>query len=165
MLEKFVEKLERVAPNHPETLRAKAALAVSPRVELRAWIGLLVVFIPAFVTAAHAILRARWVRARRRCTAVAAAVGVTLCISAFSGNALADGTAPESENLTSWTINDKDPENSIPSLATNKNPLEFGYWIQDVVAKGLDASKNGDHEAAARYFPAIVKAVPDRTGA
>ena len=51
----------------------------------------------------------------------------------------------------------------IPSEAErNADPLEFGYWIQDVAAKAARASKNGDHLTAARLYGALGKAVPDR---
>jgi hypothetical protein len=43
-----------------------------------------------------------------------------------------------------------------------QDPLEMGYWLMDLIAKGQAASKRGDHVAALRYFAALSKAVPNR---
>ena len=41
-----------------------------------------------------------------------------------------------------------------------KEPLQFGYLLQDLAAKAESASKKGDHAAAARYYGAIAKGAP-----
>jgi len=56
------------------------------------------------------------------------------------------------------------PEASVPDVAKrNAKPLEFGYYLQDLIALGDDAMKRGDHGAAAHFFRAFAMAVPDRS--
>jgi hypothetical protein len=40
--------------------------------------------------------------------------------------------------------------------------MEYGYFLQDVLTAAEAAEQRRDHRAAARYYRAIVKAVPDR---
>ncbi|MEP6652022.1 MAG: hypothetical protein ABJA82_01605 [Myxococcales bacterium] len=61
-----------------------------------------------------------------------------------------------------FQINHADPESSIPGpAARNAKPLEFGYFIQDLVTFAEAAAKSGDHQAESRYYRAFTKAVPD----
>jgi hypothetical protein len=77
---------------------------------------------------------------------------------AMAGGAKASVTPLSSE----FKINHSDPEASVPSSeARNRQPLEFGYYIQDLVAFAMAAAKSGDHLAEARYYRAFAKAVPD----
>jgi tetratricopeptide (TPR) repeat protein len=65
--------------------------------------------------------------------------------------------------LTSWPINEDDPESSVPDeKKRNDDPLQFGYWLQDVVLKADVYSKHGMHDKAIKYYRALAKAVPDR---
>ena len=68
----------------------------------------------------------------------------------------ADLTAPR-------TIDENHPERSIPTPEqAMKNPLQMGYLLMDLIARGEAATEIGDHEAAIRYYRAIAKAVPER---
>lgn len=61
-----------------------------------------------------------------------------------------------------YKIDDTNPEASVPSSAEkNKNPLEFGYLIQDLLARGEAAHKEKNYAAEVKYYRAVAKAVPD----
>jgi len=65
---------------------------------------------------------------------------------------------------TQFHINHADPESTVPSDAEkNAKPLEFGYYLQDLIAFAMAADKAGDHVGAARYYRAFAKAVPDES--
>lgn len=62
-----------------------------------------------------------------------------------------------------FRIDDRDPEANIPSEADrNKNPMEFGYYLQDLIARADVAKKKHDNSAVVRYDRALAKAVPDQ---
>ena len=46
---------------------------------------------------------------------------------------------------------------------SSKTRWQFGYLLQDLLAKAEAATKKGDHLAAARYYTAIAKGVPSRS--
>jgi tetratricopeptide (TPR) repeat protein len=156
MLQKCLQGLERVAPHHPETVRARAALASrGPGVGL--WVGWAALAAAGLGTVAHAGRRAL----RRR--AVAGPVGCALVALAVAGPAGAVPSPDHPDRVSDWAINDQDPVSSVPADAQkNRNPLEFAYWLMDLGSKAQTASKRGDHQAAIRYFLAMAKAVPDR---
>jgi tetratricopeptide (TPR) repeat protein len=174
MLERYARELERIAPKDPETARAKEALALSSHGIWRRSIGALIVLVPLLGTMIHKM--ARTLRSRARRAPVIAAAVLSMAGLFASGWARADdagpqrsaaappvGAVPQPGNIGTWAIDDKDPESSVPTEAKrNRDPVEFGYWLQDLTAKGQEAAKRGDHEAAVRYFRALVKAVPDR---
>jgi len=59
-------------------------------------------------------------------------------------------------------IDDTLPEASVPSdLEKNRNPLEFGYFLQDLLERADQARKEKDYQAVIRYYRAVAKAVPD----
>lgn len=65
---------------------------------------------------------------------------------------------------TQFHINHADPEATVPTDAEkNAKPLEFGYYLQDLIAFAMAADKAGDHLGAARYYRAFAKAVPDES--
>lgn len=73
-------------------------------------------------------------------------------------------TAPIDPLSTQFHINHEDPEASVPPMEQrNAKPLEFGYYLQDLIAFAMAADKAGDHLAAARYYRAFAKAVPDES--
>jgi hypothetical protein len=89
-----------------------------------------------------------------------AIAALMLCGSAASARtASAAGLTP----LTSiFPIDHANPEASIPSVAArNAKPLEFGYFLQDLVTFAEAAGRAGDHVSEARYYRAFTKAVPD----
>jgi tetratricopeptide (TPR) repeat protein len=178
MLEYCSGELLRIAPNDPATERALAMLR-PPWWVAAVW---LTIALASVATLAHAL----WGLARRprRRAPTAAAVGLLLLAwGTYAPSALAQGepasatpAAPATsaqprpkknpDDLSEWAIDDEFPETSIPGEgARNRNPLEFGYWLQDVADRALKASKQGDHEKAIKYFKALAKAVPDRATA
>jgi len=65
---------------------------------------------------------------------------------------------------TQFHINHADPEATVPTEAQkNAKPLEFGYYLQDLIAFAMAADRAGDHLGAARYYRAFAKAVPDES--
>ena len=157
-LQGCLEDLRRVVPEDPAT---KWALAVSTE-RPSFWIWALRVILLAAVsgTAVHAAV-GKLRRRRRRATPVAAAalMGVLVLLGLCGGSAWAE--APPPDHLSSFKIDDNDPEASVPSPEVQvKKPLEFGYFIQDLGGKAEKAVKAGDHSAAARYFGALAKAAP-----
>jgi tetratricopeptide (TPR) repeat protein len=158
MLQKCTEELLREAPNAEDTRRALAALQArcpAPRF----WAGWAAILVALLVTAGHALLR----RSRRRLLgpAAAAAAMVVASIVAPSSAAAADGS--QIHWLGKWSVDLEHPEQSIPpEKERNADPLQFGYWLQDLDQLAERASKKGDHGAALRYFKAMALAVPDR---
>jgi hypothetical protein len=160
MLHRYVEELERVAPEHAETARARAALkARAPSPWLTAVWGLVAAVILA--TFAESIRRAAVALRRGRVAAVFAVAVAGMLFAAAP--ARAEPSKDHPERVSEWTIDDANPEASVPTAQQrDRSPLEFGYWLQDLIAKAQAASKRGDHEAAIRYFTAMAKAVPER---
>jgi hypothetical protein len=70
---------------------------------------------------------------------------------------------PAPKLLSKWSIDVDHPDRAIPSEADrNADPIQFGYWLQDLVAKATAAALKGDHATAARLYEALGQAVPDR---
>jgi tetratricopeptide (TPR) repeat protein len=156
MLQECAEKLERLAPFDPQTRRI-VALIDSRCPPWRFWTGWLSIAAAVAVTVAHAVRR----RVTRRSRLAAAALAA-LAFCAVAGTARA-GELPRGGWLSRWPIDDAHPENSIPDeKARNSDPLEFGYWLQDLALKAERAAKAGDHAAAVRYYKALAQTVPDR---
>ena len=62
-----------------------------------------------------------------------------------------------------FPINVADPEASIPSKRQrDRNPMEFGYLLQDLLEGAELARNDGDYYGVIRYYRAVVKAVPER---
>jgi hypothetical protein len=65
------------------------------------------------------------------------------------------------DHLSDLKIDDADPEASVPGPEeAAREPLQYGYLLQDLAGKGEAASKRGNHAAAARYYAALAKAAP-----
>ena len=65
-----------------------------------------------------------------------------------------------------FAIDPRDPEANIPSIKDrNDNPLEFGYFLQDLIERAEQARKLNDLPGVIRYYRAVAKAVPDRAKA
>jgi hypothetical protein len=63
---------------------------------------------------------------------------------------------------SAFQINHANPEASIPDVkARNAKPIEFGYFLQDLVTYAQAAARAGDHLSESRYYRAFIKAVPD----
>jgi tetratricopeptide (TPR) repeat protein len=173
MLEGCLDELQRVAPGHDETVRAfEAAKRWLP--SWRVWLGWSVLFVLGLGTLVHAIWRASRSSVGRGIDRAAAVLLVLAVGVIVSGQAHAQELDPEPQEqpqpqgsgrmLSEWAVDDKDPESSVPSdHKKERNPLQFGYWLMDVTYKAVQATKKGDHLAAARFYKALAKAVPDRS--
>jgi tetratricopeptide (TPR) repeat protein len=162
MLEHCTSELVRLAPDAPETREALALLnAKCP--PLRFWVGWLVLSAAMVGTAAHALRRWSSRAARKTLPAVGTAAVAVGLLLAGTRPAHADDRPPADGWLTSWPIDDDDPESSVPSeKKRNEDPLQFGYWLQDIALKGEAYSKHGMHDKAIKFYRALAKAVPDR---
>ena len=165
-------------PPTPRHKKARDAVRAR-RPTWRLAVGWLVLGLAALGTLAHALQRILRRLPRRSRLRAAAGIVAALGLSALSGEAYADSApnpppiasaAPQPAasgaadgHVSKWVVDDKDPVSSIPTeQMRSRDPLEFGYWLQDCITKGLQASKSGDHEASIRYFTALAKAVPNR---
>jgi hypothetical protein len=78
-------------------------------------------------------------------------------------NAAQPPAEPTDPIATSFAINDADPESSVPSAQeAMRNPLQMGYLMMNLSDRGEAAMEQGKPAAAAKYFRAMGKAVPDR---
>jgi hypothetical protein len=157
--------LQRVAPQHAATRQLFAT--VSQRAPLWAWLGRFALLVALAATLGHAVLRRLRARGRRggavSMGAAAAAVAALAAVALGSAAARAE-PQPGSDRLSNYPIDERHPEASIPSPAEqSKNPLEFGYLLQDMLAKAAEAAQSRDWRAAARYYDALIKAVPGRS--
>lgn len=174
MLEYCAQELLRVAPGDPTTRRVLATLR-PPWWTAAAW---LVIGLASSGTLVHALWQLA--RGRRRPARVGAALGLALLGGVFSTSPARADDAPQAgppdrpavappahkdpSDLGQWSVDDQSPESSIPGEgARNRDPIQFGYWLQDVSARALEASQQGDHRTAIKYFNALAKAVPDRS--
>jgi tetratricopeptide (TPR) repeat protein len=182
MLQRCTEELERTAPDDAVTKRALNTLS-SRCPPLRFWGGWLAIALAILGTIVDALRRRLAPRLHGR-AAVTAAVAVGWLAASVS--ALADDTPSQGHDLQSqdplqhadpaavakglkehhlskWGIDDDNPEQHIPSeKERNADPMEFGYWLQDVAAKAGVESRLGKHGAAAKLYATLAMAVPDR---
>ncbi|MEA2696480.1 MAG: hypothetical protein QOI66_751 [Myxococcales bacterium] len=95
-------------------------------------------------------------------------LGAALAVSAVSASFTASAASPVAPldapfGHARFTLNDADPESTVPPLeARNASPLEFGYYLQEILDKASAATKAGDNVKAVRYYRALAKAVPER---
>jgi hypothetical protein len=162
LLASCVEDIRRVAPQSDAMKQALSMATEHPSVGVR--IFRLFLVIGLFGTLAHAGRSAWMARARRRrvSTAVASAIACLVMLTLGSRLASAQISLPGGKDgLSTLGIDDENPEASVPGpdVAT-KQPLQFGYLLQDLAARAESAAKKGDHAKAARYYGAIAKAAP-----
>jgi len=95
----------------------------------------------------------------------------TNAFAAESASPPASAEAATSEAVTSdrvpgqlstlFKINDADPESSVPNSQQRiGNPLEFGYYLQDLLARAEDATKKNRPDHAIKYYRAVAAALP-----
>jgi hypothetical protein len=174
VLKACLRDLRAVAPNDPQTAR-ELAMAPEP-VSLGVWLARCGLALLLLATLVHAISKSTSARQRRLGTRVRMAAAFALAASLVSVTPLhaqqfgdemslppdPSGRPDPRADLSKLKINDADPESSIPTTEQrNKGPLQFGYFLQDLVDRAEKASKRGDHAAAARYYRALSKASPD----
>jgi hypothetical protein len=162
MLDRCTADLKRVAPDHEETKRilAMASHRESVLGVLARWLLILALL----GTTGHAL----WNRRRPGGGAVVSPPATLVGIFAFVLSMIVTSAAAKADplrgpGLAGVKIDEANPEASIPTFDQQmKNPLHFGYVLQDMLAYAQAASKRDDLEAAARYYIAIAKAVPER---
>lgn len=77
--------------------------------------------------------------------------------------ALAFAQPVDVEVKTRFAIDDSDPMAGVPTDADkNAHPLEFSYYLQELIERAEHSTRNGQHNAAARYYMAVATAVPER---
>jgi hypothetical protein len=75
----------------------------------------------------------------------------------------AEGRPFDGQLSTKFRINPDSPESSVPPDAVkNKNPLEFGYFVQDLLARAEEAKAQKNYAALVGLYRAVAKAVPDQ---
>jgi hypothetical protein len=165
MLDACVADLVRVAPGHAETMRA-LALSARPAPVL-VWLGRLALLAALGGTLAHMLLRRRRLARARpvpvtvSCLLVGAA---TLALGLAAARPAHAATPQSVERLSAVKIDPARPELSVPTLKQqNANPIEFGYYLQDLISLGNAAGKSGDHELEVRYDRALAIALPNRS--
>lgn len=94
-------------------------------------------------------------------------VFATFLLTSFAAATAHAGVAqklsPEDQLSSKFRINDDDPESSVPTTKQkNDNPLEFGYFLQDLLIQAEAAHAAKDYPALVRYDRALVKAAPER---
>lgn len=89
--------------------------------------------------------------------ALTVAFGLGLFLATSAASALPGDLA------TKFTVDDEDPLASIPTLEQrNTDPLEFGNFLQDLIARAEGAFREKDFAGAAKYYEALARAVPER---
>jgi len=175
MLDAAIADLRRTAPDSEVTHRA-IALA-EPHISIWMWLVRLGLGIALLGTAAH-VLWSRW-RARATGGTRLPAGSVALVIllvaapgagaspvppSAASAEALGRPALERPADMPATPIDDAHPEASVPSVKDQlKDPMKFGYLLQDLLARAQAATARGDHAAAERFYRALVKGVPTRS--
>src|SRR5262249_34212133 len=61
-----------------------------------------------------------------------------------------------------YKIDDSNPESSVPAPSKRiENPVEFGYLLQDILARAEFAEKHNDVPGMIKYYRALAAAVPE----
>jgi hypothetical protein len=159
-----LEGMERHAPDAPVTKTAiETAFARAP---LWVWSLRVLLLGVLLATVAHALFRRRQrpglVPAAPAPSAPVTALLFALVVSVIARAAWgADATRVPGHAL--FLFNEHDPDSTVPSAEEQmKEPLQFGYYLQEGIDTALKAAKQGDHAHAAQYWAALAKAVPSR---
>ena len=169
MMQINLAALDRLAPEHHETLRAKALAPRSFR-----WlktVGWATLGLIGLVAALRSLSRAAR-KARLRPDPQVALLAVTVVGLLTASPTLAGATqAPAGpvaplvgESLGDMPINKADPEKSIPTPEqANRNPVQFAYWLMDMAGQAEDAEQKKNWRGAIKYYRALAKAVPEKS--
>ncbi|HVU03636.1 MAG TPA: hypothetical protein VHE30_17880 [Polyangiaceae bacterium] len=166
MLKECLTELANLAPHHYETEAARAALQAfsAPPSRLVGWAMLGVL---SLVAAMRALGKRRAGRAR----GVIETVAVLAFLSSVSWSRMAVAQSDEDDSpsrplgqlSTKFPIDLEDPKKGIPNdEQRNKDPVQFGYWLMDLSVLADNALKQERYADAAKFFDALVTAVPDR---
>jgi tetratricopeptide (TPR) repeat protein len=160
MANRCLAGLARLAPDHYETRRVRRALPGSSHAG--AWIFWSLLGLCGLGTLAHLAggLGVGWGKGARKRPLAAAALLLAVSAVAGAGPARADSfpTLPNG-----FPVDDADPSSNIPSEeARNRKPIQFGYFLQELLERGEKAMKAKRPLDAARYYAAVAKATPDK---
>jgi hypothetical protein len=182
LLRTCLDDLARIAPQDAETQRfAAAADSLAPLVM---WLGLGTFALLGLGTLVHALSRASRSRLKASLPLISG-VTVLLALGAAAAparaaldpavteahlkaataaqNSAAAAKAPAaSGDLSPGAIDEANPEASVPAPGS-VNPLQYGYVLQDLLARADAATTRSDWPAVVRYYRAVVKMVPDRS--
>jgi hypothetical protein len=62
-----------------------------------------------------------------------------------------------------FTVNDRNPEAELPAVEERAaHPREFDRFVEELLDRAAQSTRRGDHLAAARYYSAVARVVPDR---
>jgi hypothetical protein len=90
-------------------------------------------------------------------------VFVLACLTGGSLLSTSTARADSGDIGTLFQVNDADPLQNIPTPEErNAHPLEFGYYLQDLIARAQNAYTKKDWAQAAKYFEVIGRIVPDQ---
>jgi hypothetical protein len=63
---------------------------------------------------------------------------------------------------TMFQVDDKDPLRNLPTEEErDKHPLEFGYYLQDLIARAEGGFEKKDWKRAAKYYEVLARLVPE----
>jgi hypothetical protein len=89
-------------------------------------------------------------------------LGLALCIGVSLAAEPARG-AERGDIGTLFQVDDSDPLRNIPSIEErNRHPLEFGYYLQDLIIRAEGAFEKQDWQKAVKYYEVLARLVPDR---
>ncbi len=161
MLQHCSEELESIAPNYGPTRRAQEAIARQCP-PWRFWGGWLSIAALTALTGVDALRR--WLQRRSSgLPSIRGLAAAVLVLGSLAFSSAAHAAEGDHQWLSKWPIDDQDPAKSVPKDEDLKaDPLQAGYFLQDLIAKAELASKAGEHGAAIKYYEALLKAVPTR---
>jgi hypothetical protein len=174
MMARSLADLRAVAPAHEETRRAMAAAPVRwSGLPLGGWILLALFCLGTLARAARAAILGRRPKPAVPSPSVAVlALAGLMGLGAARAEAAERAAAPAASagegmaDMSKYRIDDADPAASVPTVEQqNGDPLQFGYFLQDLIVRGQRATDRRDHAAAVRYYLALAKAVPTRATA
>jgi hypothetical protein len=148
LLDASIAELRHISPDHRETRRLMAVAAASST--RWSWVGRLAFVLFFIATIAHA---ARGRLARRRSL-----------LAVLAGAVVLFGATPARAEPAPVSIDDAHPERSVPTPAQQlADPLSFSNILMELGVRAEAATGRRDFAAAARYYAALAKAVPDRS--
>jgi hypothetical protein len=164
LMEACLADLERVAPADPVTNRAMGYAREGASWVV--WFFRAVLLLGLLGTLAHASWRRR--KPARPAVAAAgqlsrAALGILVLLATAAGVARAEPVAERKQgDLSSFPVDDADPVGHLPTAeALGKDPIQLGYFIQDLIARAEKAGTKGDHLAEARFYQALTIIAPN----
>jgi hypothetical protein len=88
-----------------------------------------------------------------------------LCLAALVASLFVSGAAwaLPGDLATRWPVNDDNPIASMPSPEErDKDPLEAGYFLQDLIARAEGAYKDEQWARSVKFYEAVATMVPER---